>query len=50
MGYDDVRKVYRIYIPGERKIQLSRGVVFDESKIGFNYFKKPSHVPKKTYN
>ena len=44
MGYDDVSKVYRIYIPSERKIQLSRDVVFDESKIGFNHFKKPLPV------
>lgn len=44
MGYDDVSKVYRIYIPNERKIQLSRDVVFDESKVGFNHFKKPLPV------
>lgn len=44
MGYDDASKVYRIYIASERKIQLSRDVVFDESKIGFNHLKKPLHV------
>ena len=44
MGYDNVSKVYRIYILSERKIQLSRDVVFDESKIGFNHFKKPLPV------
>ena len=27
-----------------RKIQLSRDVVFDESKIGFSHLKKPSPV------
>ena len=41
MGYDDASKVYRVYIPSERKIQLSRDVVFDESKIGFHHLKKP---------
>lgn len=41
MGYDDASKVYRIYMPSERKIQLSRDVVFDESKIGFHHLKKP---------
>ena len=44
IGYDDASKVYRVYMPNERKIQLSRDVVFDESKIGFHHLKKPLHV------
>ena len=41
MGYDDVGKVYKVYIFNERKIQLSRDVVFDESKVGYYHLKKP---------
>lgn len=41
MGYDDVSKVYKVYIFNERKIQLRRDVVFDESKVGYYHLKKP---------
>ena len=30
VGYSESAKVYRIYIPGQRKIELSRDVTFEE--------------------
>ena len=30
IGYDDTSKAYRIYFPGFKKIDISRGVTFDE--------------------
>lgn len=39
-GYDNKRKVYRLYYLPKRKILLSKDVVFDESKIRFEFVKK----------
>ena len=30
MGYNESSKVYRIYIPGSRQIEVSRDVTFEE--------------------
>ena len=30
VGYSESAKAYRIYIPGQRKIELSRDVTFEE--------------------
>ena len=30
VGYSEFAKAYRIYIPGQRKIELSRDVTFEE--------------------
>jgi hypothetical protein len=31
IGYSDTLKAFRIYIPGHRKVEISRDVTFDES-------------------
>jgi hypothetical protein len=30
VGYSESSKAYRIYIPGQRQIEISRDVVFEE--------------------
>jgi hypothetical protein len=30
-GYSDTSKAYMIYIPGHQKVEINRGVTFDES-------------------
>jgi hypothetical protein len=32
VGYSETSKVYRIYIPGQRHIEISRDVTFDEDE------------------
>ena len=32
VGYSDQSKAYKIYIPGFRKIEISRDVAFDEDE------------------
>jgi hypothetical protein len=34
VGYSDTSKAYRIYVPGQQKIEISRDITFDE-KISF---------------
>jgi hypothetical protein len=31
VGYSDTSKAYRIYIPGHRKVEISRDVTFNEN-------------------
>jgi hypothetical protein len=39
MGYSESSKAYRIYIPGQRQIEISRDVVFEE-EIAFQRSRK----------
>jgi hypothetical protein len=32
IGYSETSKAYRIYIPGQRQIEISRDVTFDEDE------------------
>ena len=41
LGYDIEKRAYRIYLPKQRELIVSRDVSFDESKRGW----KPTHVP-----
>jgi hypothetical protein len=31
VGYSESSKVYRIYVPGQKKVEVSRDVTFDEN-------------------
>ena len=42
VGYSETSKVYRIYISGQRKIEISRDVTFDE-EVAFKKSKE-SHT------
>ena len=33
VGYSDCSKAYRVYIPGQRYIEVSRDVIFDEEAV-----------------
>jgi hypothetical protein len=46
LGYDTKSKTYRLYDPTNRKIVLSRDVIFDETKIGFHYVLENLSSPK----
>jgi len=37
LGYDNESKAYRLYDKIRRKVLISRDVVFDESKVGYQY-------------
>ena len=37
VGYDSETKAYRLYDPRRRRVILSRDVVFDEEKVGFQF-------------
>ena len=46
MGYSESLKVYRIYFPGFKKIDISRDVTFDED-LAYNKSKKrPAEEPE----
>jgi hypothetical protein len=40
VGYDDKSKAYRLYLPKQKKIAISRDVIFDEGKVGINFFRE----------
>jgi hypothetical protein len=44
VGYSESSKAYRIYVPGQQKVEISRDVTFDE-KIGFRKSIKDSMDP-----
>jgi hypothetical protein len=46
LGCDSESKVYRVFEPRTRKIILSRDVVFDENRIGYNYVLGDSTLPE----
>jgi hypothetical protein len=37
LGYDRESKMYRLYDPEKKKILLNRDVIFDETKVGYQY-------------
>jgi len=41
LGYDSETKAYRVYDQNKRKVIVSRDVVFDEGKVGYQYLKAP---------
>ena len=41
VGYIDTSKVYRIYFPGFKKIDISRDVNFDEDSTYFRFRRTP---------
>jgi len=41
LGYDSQTKAYRLYDRTRRKVIVSRDVVFDETKIGYQFLKDP---------
>ena len=48
MGYSESSKVYRIYFPGFKKIEISRDVTFDEDSTYIKSRKKSAEEPKET--
>ena len=42
VGYDEQSKAYRVYEPITRKVHISRDIVFNKQKIGFQYCQQPS--------
>jgi hypothetical protein len=42
VGYNESSKAYRIYIPGQRQIEVSKDVIFEE-EIAFRRFRE-SHM------
>jgi hypothetical protein len=42
IGYDEQSKAYRIFDPTTKKIHISRDIVFDEQKIGYQHCKTNS--------
>ena len=46
MGYYESSKAYRIYFLGYRKIEISRGVTFDEDMAYNKSRKKPTEEPE----
>ena len=46
MGYSESLKAYRIYLPGFKKIDISRDVTFDEDSSYIKSRKRPAEEPK----
>ena len=46
MGYSESSKDYRIYFPGDKKIDISRDVTFDEGIAYSKSRKKPAEEPE----
>ena len=46
MGYSESSKAYRIYIPGFKKIKISRYVTFDKDSAYNKSRKKPAEDPE----
>ena len=45
VGYKTDSKVYRLFNPIQRKIELTRDVTMDETRIGFRYLSEITHEP-----
>jgi hypothetical protein len=41
VGYGEQSKAYRVYEPITRKVHISRNIVFNEQKVGFQYCQQP---------
>ena len=46
MGYSESLKAYRIYLPGSKKIDISRDVTFDEDLAYIKSRKRPAEEPE----
>jgi len=44
VGYCENSKAFRIYIPGQRKVEISRDVTFDEDVAGYRFGQSKSIV------
>ena len=45
VGYDIESKIYRLFNPIQKKIELTRDVTVDETKIGFHYLSEKAPEP-----
>ena len=46
MGYSESLNAYRIYLPGFKKIDISRDVTFEEDSAYIKSRKRPAKEPK----